>query len=479
MAKRIIMNKLNVFPNKILKLYAGYLTLVIFFSSYSISFTQDNNHKKNTLLPSSHSGAVPFGAYSTRLQYTPDWDKQWPVSEVADVVVRFGKEEPRFVFWRGTSYIPCWATYDGGWFTNGFFERRGGTVSGTVSMVEPMSDKQTRYSNVRIIENNDARVIVHWRYAPTDLEYAMAFLDEETNWGDWADEYYILYPDAVGTRTATLFTSAKDEWIEYHESIVVNQPGNYPENSLSNDAVTILNLEGDSRTYTWTEQGAPEFTDLPDNFCIQKINLKSDYKPFTVVTPENSKVSPYEGSAPGSRFNFRDHWPVSHVKSHTRVAESADRPSHTSLSHIKWDHHSETDQSLTWIMMHGMVDSDDDHLVKLAASWIRPAELRILAGNYRSEGYDQSQRAYVLTAGAVAGDVDFELMADRNSPVVNPAFLIKNWGASDVGIKINDQVVEQGDSFRAGHITHKNGIDLIVWTELTSVNPVRISIMKL
>jgi hypothetical protein len=474
MAKRIIMNKLNVFPNKILKLYAGYLTLVIFFSSYSISFTQDNNHKKNTLLPSSHSGAVPFGAYSTCLQYTPEWDKQWPVSEVADVVVRFGKEEPRFVFWRGTSYIPCWATYDGGWFTNGFFERRGGTVS----MAEPMSDKQTRYSSVRVIENSDARVIVHWRYAPTDLEYGMAFLDEETNWGDWADEYYILYPDAVGTRIATLFTSAKDEWIEYHESIVVNQPGNYPENSLSNDAVTILNLKGDSRTYTWTEKGAPEFTDLPDNFCIQKINLKSDYKPFTVVTPENSKVSPYEGSAPGSRFNFRDHWPVSHVKSHTRVAESADRPSHTSLSHIKWDHHSETDQSLTWIMMHGMVDSDDDHLVKLAASWIRPAELRILAGNYRSGGYDQSQRAYVMAASDIAEDVGFELLAEDKSPVVNPAFLIKNWGSSNVGLKINDQDVEQGNNFRAGHITHKNGTDLIIWLQLESCEPVKIILYR-
>jgi hypothetical protein len=129
-------------------------------------------------------------------------------------------------------------------------------------------------------------------------------------------------------------------------------------------------------------------------------------------------------------------------------------------------------------MMHGMVDSDDDHLVKLAASWNSPAELRILAGNYRSEGYDQSQRAYVIAASEVTEDVGFELMAEDKSPVVNPAFLIKNWGSSNVGLQINDQTVEQGNNFRAGYITHKNGTDLIIWLQLESVEPVKIIFIR-
>ncbi|HUX59502.1 MAG TPA: hypothetical protein VMV77_21190 [Bacteroidales bacterium] len=472
------MYKINVTPNKKLKLSTGYLVFIIYLANYSISFAQNINQKNITLLPSSTSEAVEFGAYSTHLKYTPEWDNLWPVSEISDVVVRFGNKEPRFVFWRGSSYIPCWATYDGAWFTNEFFERRGGATSGTISMVEPMSDKQCRYSNVRIIENNDARVIVHWRYAPTDLEYSMAYLDDETNWGDWADEYYILYPDAVGIRKSTLFTSALDEWIEYQESIVINQPGSFPENSLNYDAVTLLNLKGNAKTYFWTEEGAPKFENVPQEACIQKINFKSEYKPFTIVNPENFEVRSYGGHAPGSHFNFWDHWPVSQTKSHTRAAKSADQPSHTSLSSIRWNSSSETDNSRTWIMMHGMINSDDDNLVQLAASWIHPAELKFLAGNYIDEGYDKSQRAYVLTAADGAGTLNFELLADKNSPLVNPAFLIKNWGESNVNLKINDQVVERGDNFRAGHISNINGTDLIVWLKLTSDMSVKILIYK-
>ena len=468
----------NIDNNKkhIFKVILGFVLITVFM--YSQINAQENGKKEVELFPSGPMESVPFGAYSTRLTYTPEWDGPWPVSEVADVVVRFDNEEPRFVFWRGTSYIPCWATYDGAWFTNEFFERRGGPVSGTVSMVEPMSDKQTRYSNVRIIENNDARVIVHWRYAPTDLEYSMAFPDEETNWGDWADEYYILYPDAVGIRKATLFTSALDEWIEYQESIVINQPGTFPDDNIHDGAVILLNLEGDAKTYLWTEKGAPRFEDVPEKFRIQKINLKSDYKPFTVINQENAVVGPYVGHAPGSRFNFWDHWPVSHTKSDTRVAESAERPSHTSLTHIKWNPSSETDKSRTWIMMHGMSNSDDDDLVQLAASWIHPAELRLFAGNFKVEGYDKSQRAYVLTALNGAGTLSFKLLAERESPVANPAFLIKDWGNSPVKLKLNEQFIERGEQFRSGYISNVNGTDLIVWLKLKSDEPVKILLYK-
>lgn len=197
-----------------------------------------------------------------------------------------------------------------------------------------------------------------------------------------------------------------------------------------------------------------------------------------MINAENAEVRSYGGHTPGSRFNFWDHWPVSYLKSHTKVATSAERPSHTSLSHIRWNPYSETDNSRTWIMMHGMTNWGDDHLVRLAASWIYPAMLRLIDGNFINEGYDKSQRAYVLTAADEAGVLTFELMAEENSPIVNPAFLIKNWGGSDINLKINDQVVEKGDNFRYGHITHENGTDLIVWIKLKSDKPVKILFYK-
>jgi hypothetical protein len=432
--------------------------------------------KEVVLLPSGPKEAVPFGAYSETLKYTSEWDKLWPVSNNADVIVRFGDNEPRFVFWRGTSYIPCWATYNGPWFTNEFFERRSGSASGTTSMVEPMSDKQCRYSNVSIIENSEARVVIHWRYAPTDLEYQMAYVDEETNWGDWADEYYILYPDAVGTRKATLFTSALNDWIEYQESIVVNQPGTYPDDNLNSDALTLLNLKGDSKIYSWTSDGGPKLDDLPDQFCIQKINFKSIYKPFTIVNPENVKISSYKGHALGSSFNFWDHWPVSQFKSDTRAAKSSDNPSHTSLAQIKWKPYSENDNSKTWVMMHGMSRDADSNLITLAKSWIHPADLTILTKNFISKGYDQSQRAYIISRlnSSTHEYLDFELKANQDSPVVNPTFIIENWDLENVGLIIDGKRVERGEKFRLGKINRLNESGIIVWIKLESAKPVRI-----
>ena len=63
-----------------------------------------------------------------------------------------------------------------------------------------MSDKHNRYSHVRVIENHNARVVVHWRYALTDLFYTISSPDPMTGWGDWVDEYYYIYPDGVAVR---------------------------------------------------------------------------------------------------------------------------------------------------------------------------------------------------------------------------------------------------------------------------------------
>ena len=40
-----------------------------------------------------------------------------------------------------------------------------------------MSDKRNTYSNVKIIENNDARVVVMWRYGLVDNFNNFAFQD--------------------------------------------------------------------------------------------------------------------------------------------------------------------------------------------------------------------------------------------------------------------------------------------------------------
>ena len=198
-------------------------------------------------MPSGPEGPGRFGAYYERLEYSPSWDEPWRVGPDADVVVRFDAGGHRFVFWRGTSYIPCWVTDTGVWYTNEFVERSGRDCPNTEGCCEPMSDKQCRFSHVRIIENNDARVVIHWRYAPVDVAYHHPFVDPETGWSDWVDEYYTIYPDAVGVRKATVYTSAPDAWIEWQEAIVLNQPGTRPEDNIELGALSVANMRGGKR----------------------------------------------------------------------------------------------------------------------------------------------------------------------------------------------------------------------------------------
>ena len=439
----------------------------------------DELHTKIPLrLPAGPKGTGRFGAYYVRLKYSLTWDKLWKVSDHPDVVVRFDEFDHRFVFWRGTSYIPCWATYDGAWYTNEFFERRG-HLGGCDGMCEPMSDKQCRYSHVRIVESSNARVVVHWRYTPGDLYYKSPYRDEMTGWGDWVDEYYTIYPDSIGVRKATIHTgSPKEHWIEYQEGIVVNQPGTIPEENINYDAVTFANLKGESKTYRWTKDGGPPLRDPPDNPCIQVINFKNPHKPFTVVNPDGVRIKVYGGQAGDSYFNWWNHWPLNQGISDTTVAKSSARPSHSSLTHIEWKQYSQEGLSRTWIMLNGMTNKPAAKLVPLAKSWLYAPQLKLSSRGYRSEGYDQAQRAYVLSRKDIRqfSALNFELAASKESPVVNPAFVIKNWGGGSAGLAIDGKKVGGGKHFRAGHRKTLEGGDLIVWVKGEWTKPVKISL---
>jgi hypothetical protein len=433
-------------------------------------------------LPSGPAGPGRFGAYYTRLKYSLEWDKLWRIGPDADVVVRFDQFGHRFVFWRGTSYIPCWVTDAGGWYTNEFFERRGGKRSGTTSMVEPMSDKQARYSHVRILESNDARVVVHWRYAPVDLKYNLAYIDKQSGWGDWVDEYYTIYPDAVGVRAATLYTSAPGDWIEYQESIVINQPGTRPEDNLHYEAVSLVNMKGQSYTYSWEHTWPDEF-DRPANGNIQVINLKGETRPFSIVDPDGAFVKAYPKYDAKTKFHCWNHWPVAQEESDTTIATAFDKPSHTSLSHIKWKPYAQQEKSRTWIMLHGMTDGKAADLAGLAKSWLNAPKLTLKSGflaksHFINQGYDPTERAYVLSCKKTdkPSKLEFSLGASKDSPIVNPAFVIKGWGKTDAGLKLDGKILKPGKVFRYGHRPSEHSYDLIVWIRTESNKPTKVSL---
>lgn len=421
-------------------------------------------------LPSGPPGPGRFGASYANLKYSPDWDAPWRVGDHPDVVVRFDDGGHRLVFWRGTSYIPCWVSDAGVWYTNEFVERRGHHSPNTEGCVEPMSDKQCRYSHVRIIESHDARVVVHWRYAPVDVMYEHPFIDPNTGWFDWVDEYYTIYPDAVGVRKITVHTNQPDLWMEFHEAIVVNQPGTKPQDNGDYQLITVVGMDGETERWTWEnkrngERLDPEIADP----VIEYMNLKSNYKHF-VIGEVGSRWRPLRGygALKGySNMNCWNHWPVAFLPSDGRVAPTSDRPSSTCVGTMWPVRHNISEHLQIVKDLYGLTDKPPSELAALARSWNSAPEIADASGfsDYR---YDQSQRAYVVTADAKT--MSFSLSATDKSPVLNPCIVIKNWGShASATLKIDGKEQADGSHFRQGIIRDTDGtLTMVIWLEFES-----------
>ncbi|MFC1739452.1 hypothetical protein ACFL1G_10450, partial [Planctomycetota bacterium] len=270
---------------------------------------------------------------------------------------------------------------------------------------------------------------------------------------------YTIYPDGVGVRN---LLPAAGGW---QETIFFNAPGTRPEDNCELEAITLVNLEGKSRSYSW-EDGFPKF-DLPKPI-IQMTNIKADYKPFMVFKP-GSGVGVFSGEVRPeySHFPWWNHWPVAQVISDGRYAQAPDRMAHSSLA---WGDLRDN------AALYGMTERGAVELLSLAKSWIYPPELKMSGDEFISEGYNFRERAYIINCKKTGSDFQCKLIASTESPMVNPAFIIKNWGQADAVLKINSRKVERGRDFRYGHRHTFEGNDLVVWIKQESRQPIMISL---
>jgi len=427
------------------------------------------------VMPSGPDGPGRFGAYYCKLKYCDEWDNLWRVGPYADILVRFDESPVKVVFWRGTNYGPAWVAENGRWMTDESFE--GGSEWGCS---EHMSDKQCRYSHVRIIENNDARVVIHWRYAPVDIRYVINNPNPETGWGDWADEYYTIYPDCVAVRKQVLWSDVDMGEFGRQETIFFNQPGTTPEDNVELEALTLANMKGETHTYSWVD-GSPREFDEPDAPNILMTNLKAENKPFIIFVPGTSiNTMWYE---PETReeivhFPFWNHWPVAQVPNEGRNAVGPDRPSHSSLASQHAPYVRGEGVSQIIVSLYGMTENPVSKLVPLARSWVYPAQLSVTSSGFSSNGYDKYQRAYVLTRTGAGKSLplEFGLSASEGSPVVNPAFVVKNWGEKKIELEINGKAIEPSNLFRQGLYRRLDGTDLIIFLKKEIMEPVKIKI---
>lgn len=439
-------------------------------------------------MPSGPPGGGRFGAYYTTLHYEPTWDRLRRMGPDSDVVVRFDESPMRLVFWQGTNYIPVWVTPNDKMYTDEFLETWGhGCPLG--GDCEPMSDKHSRYSHVSILESNPARVVIHWRYALTEVEkYKLGWRDPETGWGDWVDEYWTVYPDGIAVREQILHSTDINKPHEWQETIVLNQPGSRPDDDINWNAITLENMEGKTQTYWWHSKPAgtfmrpvvtpPKFIG-PANANIQIVNLKSKWKAFQIFSPKGGTTANIYDDE-NSYFNFEcwNHWPVAQIASSGRPCVAHDRPSHTSLSHLYWKAYSKGPDIETKLLMDGLTTRSVSELIPIAKSWLSPPKMEVNRAGFQNDGYDPTQRAYVLTKTGSSSDrsVLLTFQGSAAQPIFDPAIVIKNWGKAGARLTVNGMRVAWGKYYRIGHIHRLEGTDLVIWMRKRSTEPLEVDI---
>ncbi len=383
-----------------------------------------------TMLVSQPPQWPSFGATQTHLRYdapisvrtkdgtlsSMDYTGAWN-PELKDVVVSLPNGS-RFVFWRGSSYVPFWA----GRYNSGLCYEWAETTPPPdgVDCVEPLMDKQLRYGRVAVVESTAARVHVRWSYQSCDFNYKV--------WGDSAVEDFYFYPDGFGTRVLTL-TSAPDGDYELSEFIILTPQATYPLRVLSANLVDVLFRDGRKREL--------KFPFLERERDLEKL-LSGDMPAVYRVRLNNRETStaiyfnPNDPHLPHVFGPFIDshdlvtpvywgcHWPLARGRTTGRAID--DRigltPAHNSI--MTWSrrrpaplHKKLVDTVDTlgrarqmlvqqWAWLIGMTDAADARLLEWACSYAEPPKLEVTGGRFESHAPQRRANRIAVEAYSVS-----------------------------------------------------------------------------
>jgi hypothetical protein len=379
-------------------------------------------------LPSGPADVKRFGGYQTRLAFTPEWDAPWRIGPHADVVVAFADSPARLVFWHGANFVPCWVTETGQWFSDGAVQRPG---------AGPHQDRLCRFSFASVLETSPARVVVRWRYAPVDEKGELIHGDPVTRWHDWVDEFYTIYPDRSGVRSVTLHSSTWDQPVWVQQDIAIRHPGEPAPSAAATSKV------------------------IPLAGGVLEVSAGEGDLPFRVIPGQANRIE-----VPPSWGE----WPV---------RGAAVRAGHQLRGGWQWEPAGQALTNKTWRMLVGLGSGDSAALTAVAQSWLAPPTVQVTGGGCTFEGFQADEKAYLFKAGrpGTPDGVRMTVAASPESPLVNPAFVVKGWGRVPVTIAVAGRQVPAGPDFRHGYRKTASGADLIVWLRTTATTPVPIAIL--
>ncbi len=441
------------------------------FSKYTVK-SPDIAARK---LPVIEKNPGRFGAFYTRLKYYPGWDNLWPVDQDPDIVVCFDKSPVKVVFWRGIRYGASWVSENENWMTDQSVEAWGIGKYDTEGCFEHMQDRHCRFSHVRIIENTDARVVIHWRYAPVSAYNNTWRIDPKTGWECWIDEYYYIYPDATGIRKVSWKKGSLGYPRQFQESLPILQPGQMKGELLNIDYVHVADYDNNIKPVSFVENPRDQATDWARNYTIQQYNFKSDNKPFICFEPGNEMTVRWNALSTYDKHVGCNHFPVGQARCDGRTSRMSDRPSHGDSFPISDPVIHENSEREWWNGLYGMTGMSMSELVSFGRSWAYAPALSLTGNGFKSLGYDKSERCYQIeNTNGKAGRTEITLQGSKESPVINPAVRIRNWNGDKAQVLVNGKPWKNG---RAAINRELEGNDLVIFVYINQKEPVKITVL--
>ncbi|MEF8811058.1 MAG: hypothetical protein V5A47_09065, partial [Bacteroidales bacterium] len=440
------------------------------FTAFEMKDPDIQPHK----LPDIEEHPGRFGAFYTKLKYYDGWDNLWPVDQDPDIVVTFDKLPVKVMFWRGIRYGTSWVSENNNWMTDQSVEAWGVGEEDNEGCFEHMQDRHCRFSHVRIIENNDARVVVHWRYAPVSAYNNTWRVDPKTGWECWIDEYHYIYPDAVGIRKVSWKKGSLKFPRQFQESLPLLHPGQMGSDLLHKDYVHVADYNGNKGPVSYVENPREQDTEFARDYTVQQYNFKSENKPFICFEPGNRMNVRWNNIEDYNDHTGCNHFPVGQARCDGRTSTTSDRPSHCGSFPISYPVLHEKGDRYYWNGLYGINDMDVEGLVELGRSWAYAPDIEVRGNNFLSEGYDKSERCYrIKNTSGQPEKIQLTLNASKDNPMVNPAFYLENWSVEDAKVLMNGKEI---NDYRIGIKHELEGDDLILFLFHKSFEPTTITI---
>lgn len=422
-------------------------------------------NKEISVMISSRMDLSKFGAIETRLRYDVpilnivngknqplNYANAWK-NDKPDYVVCFPNGS-RWVFWRGASYIPIWAsTYNTGLSYE--WAERISPNDGFTDCPEPLMDKELRYGKVEIIESTPARVHVRWNYQSCDFNYRVN--------GDFATEDYFFYPDGTGTRVLTLSSIPEAEY-ELSEFILLGSQASIPMDIIPDNPLSLISIKnGEKRLVSLPEKDSL-WKSLPEPIIYSiKIHRDEPLSAFSfnpLLTQKPYAFPPiYDKGVRVTPAYWGGHWPLSQgFNTKYAINESLwSGPSHNSLTTWATKRPEPIRSNIiemrnalgvqkkmkveTWTWLIGMANTSEDHLLHIAMSYAEPPTLDIQGGRVKPEIYSSERKALQIIA-------EKPIINIKLKPIqwtINPVFEISGSNKNIMSITMDDKPLSKND----------------------------------